>query len=132
LSYEKIAAFKLGNYFAPQALAGRSWYRVKQVDFGGRFSYSSVVEVYLTSGLMARLAPNPTHSATTLSLQVTQDGPLDLRILDLQGRVIQQQQAELSPGTNQFFLDVSRLAQGMYTVVAQHRQKQLRLPLIVR
>jgi hypothetical protein len=72
----------------PNPAPGQNFYRIKQVDIDGRYSYSSVVEVNVSSAPAAiRLQTNPVRNALTL---VNPGRQLinRLQILDLTGRVI--------------------------------------------
>lgn len=71
-------------------LPGRSFYRLKQVDFDGNSSYSEVREVVLTGEIGVSLFPNPVQPGSGVTLTVSGLGEAEVRVLvtDLLGRVI--------------------------------------------
>jgi len=68
-------------------------FRLKQLDYAGSFSYSSVIEVsidlpdaiYLSQGY-----PNPFNPAASFSVGLVQGGPLQVDVYDSLGRHIEQ------------------------------------------
>lgn len=76
------------QYTDPNPAKDHNFYRIKQVDLDGRYSYSSIVEVNVTAASATiRLQTNPVHDAITL-LNPGQQLINRLRILDVSGRVI--------------------------------------------
>ena len=54
-------------------VAGKSYYRLKQIDFDGSFEYSNIVEVDLTLPIEFSLEqnyPNPFNPATTIKYSI--------------------------------------------------------------
>ncbi|HEY4061818.1 MAG TPA: LamG-like jellyroll fold domain-containing protein [Puia sp.] len=96
----------------PNPVHGQNFYRIKQVDIDGHYSYSSVVEVNVTSApATIRLEKNPVRDAVTL-LNPGQQMINRLQILDPSGRVILDQ----SPNSNnsQITTDLHGLQRGYY------------------
>ncbi|WP_181307722.1 T9SS type A sorting domain-containing protein [Rufibacter sp. XAAS-G3-1] len=65
-----------------------TYYRVKQIDYDGKFEYSKVVAVQQTSGTtltQITLYPNPSHDYLHLS-NITLEASASVEILDLHGR----------------------------------------------
>ncbi|QJX46348.1 T9SS type A sorting domain-containing protein [Hymenobacter taeanensis] len=82
--------------------AGTAYYRLRQVDIDGKAQYSSVVTVAsLLPGKSAsagmRLYPNPAVSEVNVSFSAPLSGPVTMRILDVTGRVLWQEQRMLPP-----------------------------------
>ena len=71
----------------PNPVYGQNYYRIKQVDIDGHYSYSTVVKVNITSSATFRLQSNPVHDAVTL-FNPGQQMIQRLQILDLTGRVV--------------------------------------------
>lgn len=95
-------------------LQGVNYYRLRQVDFDGTTEYHKVVSVIFDgqSAQALRLFPNPAGN----QLQVRWNGdaaqPSFLRILDLNGRLLQQQ--EMPAGILHRELPLGHLGQGVY------------------
>jgi fibronectin-binding autotransporter adhesin len=70
----------------PHPLVGRSYYRLKQVDFDGVFSYSKIVSVFNESaeGNRFTVYPVPINRGETLSLSIKDD----VQVLDQMGNIV--------------------------------------------
>lgn len=93
--------------------SGKSYYRLKQTDFNGQFSYSEVEEIYLKPSLkdMLKVYPNPTNGVLTL------EGPLaDIDFIgfyDIYGNEIKSARV-VGKANNYISWDYSDLANGIY------------------
>jgi hypothetical protein len=110
------------------------YYRLRQVDADGTGTYSPVrtVAVPLEAGLLVQAYPNPSApgTAVALSLRTGQAGPATLRLTDVLGRELSQQQADLPAGATTLPLPAtSQLATGVYLLRVQQggQQRVLRL-----
>ena len=94
-------------------LIGLSYYRLKQTDFDGRFTYSKIVSIqYQPTNLSWSLYPNP--ASEIISLTSSQSfNPEDtfFRITDLAGRTYE---TAVFYGANTAGIDVSLLNPGVY------------------
>lgn len=71
--------------------AGKYYYRLKQIDFDGTFSYSNIIEVDVLLPDEFRLEqnyPNPFNPATTISFAVDNTSFVSLKIYDALGKEI--------------------------------------------
>ena len=98
-------------------LSGLSYYRLKQTDYDGQYSYSKIIVVKLDHGLQSldfTLFPNPTKN--NLSVQVTGNAVLDpyIEIYNAQGQRIKTFTA--SRRIDGFELNVEHLNTGLYLV----------------
>src|SRR5690606_15709127 len=124
-NYEAIANIQgAGNsvqpidyYFLDQdPIAGVTYYRLKQVDFDGKFSYSDIVAVKRLSAGEIVLTPNPVKDILNVEINVTEGGLYSFVLTDLLGSTIQKDVA-LNKGNNQIKWDVFKeLAQGFYVL----------------
>lgn len=62
------------------------------------------------------LWPNPTDGMFTLYLKATETEPVVIRLIDVTGRVVVEEQNTASAGANAFSLDLRRMAKGVYTL----------------
>ena len=72
--------------------AGKVQYRLKQIDFNGKYEYSDVVEVNL--GTPANFAvhqnyPNPFNPSTAIKFSLPADQYVTIKLFDAQGREVQ-------------------------------------------
>jgi hypothetical protein len=84
---------QVNAYFFSDANApsGIVYYRIAQVDFSGATSFSEIKSV--NASLVLSISPNPFSGSTSLSLAGS--GLAEIRILDLQGKVLEDQQFEV-------------------------------------
>ncbi|WP_227762879.1 GLEYA domain-containing protein [Hymenobacter sp. 15J16-1T3B] len=104
-SHTDAGAARLGNLV---------YYRLKQVDFDGTYSYSDVRAVTFKAGVaQAALVPNPSTEATTLDLSALPAGTYHVSLYDVRSRLLQG--FEQAGGTTKV-LDVHTLPAGVYVV----------------
>ncbi|HEY1037948.1 MAG TPA: SBBP repeat-containing protein, partial [Bacteroidia bacterium] len=71
--------------------SGISYYRLKQTDFDGRYSYSSIAPVEIKKQEVAvSLFPNPASETITITTNLAEDAAVEVRICDLKGYTIKQ------------------------------------------
>ncbi|GDX53075.1 hypothetical protein LBMAG27_21220 [Bacteroidota bacterium] len=101
-------------------LEGTSYYRLKQVDFDGPFSYSPIqslnnAQVVLTADDV-NVFPNPATTEINVAVQMKKEGDQEIQIIDLSGRVVYSQSQSFYEGQNQFKLPLENLPTGFYFV----------------
>ncbi len=105
--------------------AGLNYYRLKQVDFDGSYAYSDIETVnFFRAGDQdneVRLFPNPAQGQVQISIPgIWEEGDVDIRIRDLNGRILQQLQMGISPTLD---IDVTNLPTGFYLVELSNGQE---------
>lgn len=65
------------------------------------------------------LWPNPTDGVFTLYYQVKQNESITIRLIDVSGRVVYEQQNAAAAGANAYSLDLQNIAKGVYTLQVQ-------------
>jgi autotransporter-associated beta strand protein len=109
------------RYMDQTPLAGRSFYRLKQVDLDGKFSYSSIIQIngVVLQGFKAWVLPG-THQ---LNLQVPQTvrSASTLQVYDASGRLVASKQ--VLAGLNQ--IDLNKESGGVYYVRVQQGGRML-------
>lgn len=69
--------------------AGTNYYRLKQVDFDGKFEYSPIVSVNIETQFgKAKLFPNPTSGMLNVELPRNWQGETTIEIYDVAGRLV--------------------------------------------
>ena len=96
---------------------GNTYYRLRQVDYNGDFSYSDIVHVnnHAVVDLLS-LYPNPTRSEIHVTLQAVESMTLNIAVTDLSGRKVMHKLVQVDPGINIFSYDLSSLTHGLYTL----------------
>lgn len=103
--------------FDAKPQVGLNYYRVRQVDFDGTSKFSSTVVVKVsidkTSG---SVLANPFRSNITVDFLSTRSQVLHARVFDNMGKVVINQQLNLSGGSNRKVIPASQLQTGMYII----------------
>jgi len=104
--------------FSPQA--GKNYYRLKQTDFDGQFSYSKIIMVDFTeTGNAVNIYPNPVNqeSLTIEIKQLTSGQQVPLQIRSMLGvRTFSASYTADSTGRIQVNIPVDQWSQGLYLV----------------
>jgi len=98
---------------------GKYEYRLKQVDYDGKYTYSPVisVEIGLTPGKfeLAQNYPNPFNPVTTISFTIGASSFVSLKIFDVLGNEIEMLvNEEMQPGAYSKSFSASKFASGVY------------------
>ena len=115
---------------------GNSVYRLKQVDYDGRYVYSKEVEVTFGSAVtnfaLLQNYPNPFNPVTEISYQLNENSITTLKVFDVLGTEV----AELAnnwmeAGTHQVTFNASSLSSGIYfyslTAGSNHEMRKMML-----
>jgi len=119
------------SYTDERPQAGLNYYRLKQIDFDGKFEYSDVVSVDLPNFenlANLRIFPNPAPSGElTLYLPESNESKATIRLYDQTGKLVLQQTTSSQEET----LNVSQLAAGVYFVEVSVGGKVFREKVVV-
>jgi Secretion system C-terminal sorting domain len=105
-------------YTDNKAFLGTNYYRIKQVDVDGQYTYSNIVMVKMVK-VSAKITvyPNPFISQVNLEMNSINAEVLVVRILNQQGQVVKQNNWNLNAGNNNTTIDnLSNLSKGIYLV----------------
>lgn len=93
-------------------------YRLKQIDYDGAFEYSKTITARLEAdGIVGTFSPNPSVGGqTVLDYTAPTTGDLMLRVFDVSGRELLQQQYEVRKGGNTLAVDFASLGKGLFFV----------------
>ncbi|WP_190277544.1 T9SS type A sorting domain-containing protein [Adhaeribacter rhizoryzae] len=102
-------------------LSGTVYYRLKQVDFIGTYTYSAVAALKADGNNQPKLLayPNPTKGKITLVLQTPTSEKYNLEIRDLAGKLVLTEKAIFSNQTDELVLNLQHLPAGTYLVSAR-------------
>jgi hypothetical protein len=117
-----------------EPLEGISYYRLKQVDYDGTFSYSDIVSVLNThNGVMDEISifPNPSSLGIVFVRlgRDFQDTPIDIRIYDLSGKLYISK--TLEPNGSDIQLNCEDLPPGMYLTRISSAHKEVTRKLVI-
>ena len=96
------------------------YYRLKMIDQDGKFKYSNVIMIRKESRTINGIALNPTPvtgGMATVRLTSSTNGPVSFKIMDLNGRLVLQQQNKVYEGNNSISINnLDRLQAGIYVL----------------
>lgn len=109
------------QFIHTQPAAGNNYYRLRQIDFDGKFTYSSIVVARFQQPGKLLGACYPQPSATGyLQVPIFSEGAemIKLELLSPEGKVVYQRQVPIN-ATQELSLDLSALATGVYLLKVQ-------------
>lgn len=109
------------------------YYRLKQIDADGSYTYSQVVTLALPLKKPSIvLYPNPVLREMNLRIYTPQQEKLQWQLIDNNGRIIQYGRYELSPGSTVVAEDISRVSAGVYFMKIEGKNLQKVIKVIKR
>jgi hypothetical protein len=102
------------------------YYRLKMVDDDETFSYSPVVVIRKGTNESARLSvfPNPSPGSNVqLRLSSVSRGSIEIKVFDLNGKILSKQVQSVSDGSNSINVKLPVLSNGVYTMQITGREK---------
>ncbi|MHA6249865.1 T9SS type A sorting domain-containing protein [Pontibacter sp. CAU 1760] len=100
-------------------MQGTAYYRLKQVDTDGKFTYSKVILVYangLAADMRLQAYPNPFNAELNVTVTSPQGSSASLQLLDMQGRAVHSAMVQLETGINEYQLPLGTLRTGVYVL----------------
>lgn len=109
------------DYADVAPLPGVNYYRLKMISADGKIDYSNIVALTnSTKGFdIFSISPNPvTNSSFSLNLFSSSAAPVEIKIMDMQGRLVDQQARNITAGLNSINFNVEKLPSGTYAISA--------------
>lgn len=101
-----------------QPFSGISYYRLKQTDYNGAFSYSNIVA--LDNGLntisVENMYPNPTNDFINFDFNTPVKGNIHTQVIAYTGQVVTDNIQSVSEGKSILKTDMSNFAKGIYSL----------------
>ena len=100
-------------------LAVKGFYRLKQMDKDGRFSYSSVITINgkpVTQLSITGVYPNPVANRFNLLVNTPVSNRVSIAVRNFSGQPIMQQQRTLTTGNNSIPMNAAALPAGVYII----------------
>lgn len=107
------------NFLDIMASAERNYYRLKQVDVDGTFSFSDVVavpQVFTNNFMVARMSNVATQDMFEWTVDSMKDGDMVLTVSNLRGEQVHYDEVMLTAGLNDLAVDLSSHEEGIYKV----------------
>ncbi len=91
------------------------YYRIKQVDFDGRFSYSKIIKVVATAiSNISLLSGNIVNNEVKIGMISGKNMAAVVQLLDASGKMVSRKEYPVTTGSNNLSFDVQNLAAGVY------------------
>ena len=101
----------------PSPNIGNNYYRIKQVDIDGKYTYSKIINiVYDPSAFTMQIYPNPIKDVLNLKVSLPGADNIQLQVTDMQGQVVLKTTKFISNGIGEFHIDVKAWAPQLYSV----------------
>lgn len=106
------------SYTDQSVNSGKYYYRLKQIDYDGSFTYSDVAEVEVSLPIEFSLDqnyPNPFNPSTTIQFSLPVDAQVKISVYNLVGeKAAEVVSKEFSAGIHKVYFDASVLTSGVY------------------
>ena len=108
------------TYFDPIESADTYYYRLKQYDYDGSYSYSDVIAIkseWDNSKFFGSIFPNPAKTAFTLITSERETAsPIQLMFINAQGSVVKTEELMGHTNAANYGVDISNMKSGVYTI----------------
>ncbi|MDB3906762.1 T9SS type A sorting domain-containing protein [Crocinitomicaceae bacterium] len=108
------------TYFDPIESADTYYYRLKQYDYDGSYSYSDVIAIkseWDNSKFFGSIFPNPAKTAFTLITSERETAsPIQLMFINAQGSVVKTEELMGHTNAANYGIDISNMKSGVYTI----------------
>ncbi|MBN2746325.1 MAG: T9SS type A sorting domain-containing protein, partial [Bacteroidales bacterium] len=114
-----------------QPLLGETYYRIRQIDFDGKFDYSKIISInYTGTDDFIALFPNPLESDILNIRLEGLVGMINLEIYDNRGVLVKTENFE-SFGNLTYRIETSTLANGIYFLSMSNGNKKATKKLLI-
>ena len=116
------------NFIDEHITEGIYYYRLKQTDFDGQYTYSDIVLINYKPEYEFSVFPNP--SMGTISLTMPADMDVTIKITNIIGQTVYKEL--MSPDNNIITIDGLDLANGYYHIIADYGTTKFSTTLILK
>ncbi|MBI2968601.1 MAG: T9SS type A sorting domain-containing protein [Bacteroidetes bacterium] len=95
---------------------GISYYRLKQTDFNGRYTYSNIVAVNIARTYNFFIHPNPAKNKLNISFASTDETSAEIQVTNILGKPVIHLKYSGRKGENSIPVDIRSLPQGLYFI----------------
>jgi ELWxxDGT repeat protein len=111
--------YRFTDIDATSSPTGVIYYRLRQFDNDGHYSFSKVVTLTVGGKAQFSVYPNPASSALKISVNVERRERLTWTIYDNGGRLVRHESLQAFAGNNQFEINIASIPSGVYYIRLQ-------------
>jgi hypothetical protein len=114
------------------------YYRLKQTDFDGKFTYSGIIAISLSEESAAPFElvsanPNPFQNDIFLSVSSISEGTAIIRLYDMNGKQVKDQEVEIMEGVNTITLSNNAdLRKGTYMISVEMNKQRSKVMKVIK
>jgi hypothetical protein len=115
-AYNGSSSQKLGYAFQDNRLiAGKSYYRLKQVDQDGKYSISNIelIESALTNNLTVMVLENPVRNQIALNVKSIEANRIQINVTNALGMILYTKQINIAAGESNLTIPTTALPNGL-------------------
>jgi hypothetical protein len=112
--------------FTDNNASQQSFYRIAGHDINGRVQYTSVLKTFCDGNDFFKLWPNPFTETVFVNITTGNAAQVIIRVFDNKGALIKIQRTDLLPGSNQVNVEMKNLPAGMYQLVTEWNNGQMK------
>ncbi len=97
-----------------------AYYRLKQMDFDGKYEYSDVISIKRGRDkalIIGNIFPSPTKGQAKFNISVAEATQASISIIDVTGKQLSSQTIQLEVGEQQQTIDLMGMPNGIYSVM---------------
>lgn len=114
-------------------LEGRNYYRLKQTDYDGHFTYSDIKTVFFGKKGNFSLYPNPVIAGNAIEVAVPEKGDYQLTLSDAAGRIVNQAKYTAAENQNIVLNSLTnQLSTGMYQLSITSASEHATIKFMIR
>ncbi len=103
-----------------------TYYRLKQVDFDGTFTYSEIINIKRVKGFdLISAFPNPTRGEVSVVLNSEVSSDVNITVTDVLGKVVQLNSFQVASGEQTLNVSFNGLADGVYYMTIDNGATQI-------
>ncbi len=95
-------------------LEGTSYYRLRQTDFDGQYSYSVIQTVVYNKNSVISVYPNPVRTVLNINVSTLVSDRADILLYDIKGSKIYENSFTIDKGENSIDIDLSKLNHNIF------------------
>lgn len=101
-------------YYDNEPYYGLSYYRLKQVDYDGSFTYSNIASVYIGGLEIVNIYPNPASDNVNIVIYAEQNTQAVISAINALGQKVYAQEIFLQKGKTEIKIPVKQFLSGIY------------------